>query len=1063
MSNHSRPQRRREWDPMRDDFNEHTYDVQYADDNAGEQVQLDHTKLYIINIPRGLSEDGIRAAFSKHGKVLSARLSKNPNKRFAIVQFETASEAKLAMMKMNGSEPLNLKISIAHKTIRKTQHDNKDRNYSTSRNGHCSRDEASSISSKGWNMRNLDDVMNNDEIDEIDDMIHEDHDDNLDLELDMLTLKQLKIKEEQLMCKRRLLLRHAEKRQVAPHSSAGRSVLPDGRIVVRNNANETDSAEVEPSFAGAGSESLKTPGLERNASRQCVKCGAPADWYCSRCAITPYCSQTCQTKDWTERHKSVCHYLAPLKTAGGFEAEATSSKSLSNSTPMRSSHSPPTKQQRGEADETDNKAKNIQEPRQNYHRPSNSGPNKNIPGKNQDPRRPATSREAIEEETEERGARNSKPAEVTKDKHHPMNPVTFQRRQLKSNPVVDAQPAPREQQQPAAARAPEASPTEQTESARRTLVPDRCLIDSLSEGDVVLVSVELKASECCTKQGGYVCLSMHEKYESDYQKLCEDYVLDCEADSDEYKIITGDTFSYLSPEDGGWYRARALNTTMAALLDGSKVVYLRMNDKVKKLPAKYSGIPEFCCVLNADVEVGLNLKCSLLSKTPNGFKVTLENVETEANVGEGEITRWIPEVDYPPPVKNVPVQRSVEIPEVPRPEIKNKSRVILVDATDVQRVFVRPADTRSQKAFDNILQDVLLYGTTAEPLKEPPSKGQTVVSKYTDNLHYRALCKRTSVNKNKYLLEYIEYGNIEITQLNRLYACPEHLSVTSLASLTSHVQLDTTVGELTPRALEYIETIKEEEMILTLSSGGDTAQSGAALVNLTLVKNNENVNKRIEELCTPEWKKLELKGVDVIETERLMYGTALDYIELPAAPFDLQVLDEVGLDSGNISGCPTNSDYVRYVMTKLPARMREYCESEFGRQPYLPAAEELCIAQLPPSSEWHRAVVLEQILGPGGGTARVLFLDHGNVAEVPVSALRKMLAEFVTDLPAVACQIVIEDFPKQATAEMLSKARRFMSGPDKDRAAQLPVRGCDKQDVGIYTIRVPELLQAMTE
>nr|XP_021205068.2 uncharacterized protein LOC101739668 isoform X1 [Bombyx mori] len=302
MSNHSRPQRRREWDPMRDDFNEHTYDVQYADDNAGEQVQLDHTKLYIINIPRGLSEDGIRAAFSKHGKVLSARLSKNPNKRFAIVQFETASEAKLAMMKMNGSEPLNLKISIAHKTIRKTQHDNKDRNYSTSRNGHCSRDEASSISSKGWNMRNLDDVMNNDEIDEIDDMIHEDHDDNLDLELDMLTLKQLKIKEEQLMCKRRLLLRHAEKRQVAPHSSAGRSVLPDGRIVVRNNANETDSAEVEPSFAGAGSESSET----------LCSCLTKT---CDRASVSSASTTACDKCAGADKAKSTIHNKTDIKSS----------------------------------------------------------------------------------------------------------------------------------------------------------------------------------------------------------------------------------------------------------------------------------------------------------------------------------------------------------------------------------------------------------------------------------------------------------------------------------------------------------------------------------------------------------------------------------------------------------------------------------------------------------------------------------------------------------------------------------------------------------------------------
>lgn len=57
---------------------------------------------------------------------------------------------------------------------------------------------------------------------------------------------------------------------------------------------------------------------------------------------------------------------------------------------------------------------------------------------------------------------------------------------------------------------------------------------------------------------------------------------------------------------------------------------------------------------------------------------------------------------------------SAAIPEVPRPPLTDKSRVILVDATEPGRLFVRSSDVEQQKEFDDVAMEVAVYGMTGE-------------------------------------------------------------------------------------------------------------------------------------------------------------------------------------------------------------------------------------------------------------------------------------------------------------------------------------------------------------
>ncbi|CAH2083666.1 unnamed protein product [Euphydryas editha] len=86
---------------------------QFHDDDLNDE--LDHCKLYVKNISKALNQDGLKSLFSKYGNCIKVFLSNDPTKRYALVTYETPSEAKLAMMNLHRTEPFQFQINIADK------------------------------------------------------------------------------------------------------------------------------------------------------------------------------------------------------------------------------------------------------------------------------------------------------------------------------------------------------------------------------------------------------------------------------------------------------------------------------------------------------------------------------------------------------------------------------------------------------------------------------------------------------------------------------------------------------------------------------------------------------------------------------------------------------------------------------------------------------------------------------------------------------------------------------------------------------------------------------------
>ncbi|CAH0404127.1 unnamed protein product [Chilo suppressalis] len=231
-----------EWD-MNDDFNNTTCDSQYPDENASGGAQYDHCRLYIRNIPKALNDEGLRTAFSKFGTLTEVFLSKDQLKKYALVRYETPGEAKLAMTKLNNTEPLGLNIRIAHKPKSEQRRDDREPRHSIDRVNSSSytrnnrEEDTASVGSRGINSRKLEVISNGEDLEDLMPPLDEDMDPDTKMRDIQLELQRLQVQERTMLLKKQLLhLEASRKKQLTQSntSPSNRCVLPNGRVVVRN-------------------------------------------------------------------------------------------------------------------------------------------------------------------------------------------------------------------------------------------------------------------------------------------------------------------------------------------------------------------------------------------------------------------------------------------------------------------------------------------------------------------------------------------------------------------------------------------------------------------------------------------------------------------------------------------------------------------------------------------------------------------------------------------------------------------------------------------------------------
>ncbi|CAG9120148.1 unnamed protein product [Plutella xylostella] len=210
----------------------------YDTEEPSEEDNLDHCRLHVKNLPKGLNQQGLEMAFSKYGTLTECFVSTDPKKHYGLVRFETPGEAKQAMMKLNHTEPLRLNISIAYKMKKKmdTQDNARRNNYNnnsnnnnnrrTVNNGHVGTDRDRSYSSR-YSTQEM--AQGDISISHINDLMDHAEEEDEDVEL---TLQKLR----KMLYRQKL---NTSKTAAAPTGLGARCVLPGGRIVVNNDPNSS--------------------------------------------------------------------------------------------------------------------------------------------------------------------------------------------------------------------------------------------------------------------------------------------------------------------------------------------------------------------------------------------------------------------------------------------------------------------------------------------------------------------------------------------------------------------------------------------------------------------------------------------------------------------------------------------------------------------------------------------------------------------------------------------------------------------------------------------------------
>ncbi|XP_068233277.1 tudor domain-containing protein 1-like [Palaemon carinicauda] len=137
-------------------------------------------------------------------------------------------------------------------------------------------------------------------------------------------------------------------------------------------------------------------------------------------------------------------------------------------------------------------------------------------------------------------------------------------------------------------------------------------------------------------------------------------------------------------------------------------------------------------------------------------------------------------------------------------------------------------------------------------------------------------------------------------------------------------------------------------------------------------------------------------------------------------------------------------------LEKISVLMTQYCESHVGAY-YEPRQGEMCLAKFSEDGLWYRAACIK----PGLVSSHVVFVDYGNLEEVPMKDLRQITDVFL-ELPCIAHHAVLKGVSEDDVQE----------GAKKCIAELLPQYTPLKADVeftsdGVYVIDIPSVSETL--
>lgn len=498
------------------------------------------------------------------------------------------------------------------------------------------------------------------------------------------------------------------------------------------------------------------------------------------------------------------------------------------------------------------------------------------------------------------------------------------------------------------------------------------------------------------------CVVLTEDLLDFYNQLLMPLKEDCDKAAPEYSTFipkVNDVVCGLK-KDGFWVRARVLAVTpklKVASLDEGIIC-----EAVKTIPmvSKYADIPTFACLIQTSDVFPLQVNSTAYVVVNNKASASLEGefVETKSKF---ELKPWISSVESLKPQngggehqngRQAPNGRlgengakfeigakfetgakiqTAEIKEIEQ-IIKNNSSVAVQAFRDASILFVRSLETKEVERYLNVVQEAARQAQTA-PKVSKVSIGDKVLAQFKlDDNFYRAIV--VDVKGQEVKIAYLDFGNQEVTEIERLREMPEALKQQE-DGCVKVVLKGIEKFPLTPEASAYLGTIADQETPFILSYESKI-QDGVVLTARDGVRVNDKVNKFIK----PKFDE---------KQEEIFKLTDIEMGKLGSVGADTTALCLGVLEPGyKYIFAPMDRELIAHLSTVMPAQLMEYAQKT---QFYIPRFNELCVALF--EGEWCRGCCFNPTAKEN--TAEIYFMDYGNIAPVKHEDLRKMPEEFM--------------------------------------------------------------------
>ncbi|XP_014772425.1 tudor domain-containing protein 15 isoform X1 [Octopus bimaculoides] len=1017
-----------EWNPLKEAYDNTEFNS--YDCGPGKYLTMGERKpefvdLFVRNLPRKFTEDGLRALFSKAGYVQRVKIcpGKNGKPLYGFVTYAQLNEAEVAISKFNnlkiaGDEPLNVKLSFKdekrvrdhqqklqesaffnniHSRIESSNESDSEDNYSDSETRPCySRSEKPSDKYAQHSIPSA----------------YSPH-------------------EKQCFSRNN----SSKNPQKTHFQQREKNVKNYGNLEVSNDTwkyRDSDEESTKPKSSPKKKFS-KSPAKSLNNSQdrsgilqlknKCVNCGSQATKRCSNCKV-PYCSVRCQTKDWMNGHEKACYSFSKMtlqELADRFDVDLDLNTSGNQS-----------------------KSKDNQS-RQNNHqtRHNSSLSNQNLcdfPPK----------------------------SDAVKQKPGKSSRKSFSKRESDVENAFSDLEIPDKWLGSVLSRTKSAHGNSKHEHtvAGNDDFEESYIGSTVSNGESnELETVELPSRGTCqvlvtyiNELNIFVQLSTEKNQNIQKEIVCKLYESCKDDDSpvwNKRSLRIGQLYACVFSEDGVWYRAMLVEILKPNRV---KVKYIDFGnceittiDKLRVLPPELKQVPQqaVCCVLNLPREATCKNSTKLaaligkhiLQDSQYQLKVVKDSTPPEVFIYDAEGnkinkdivssldlnstalpsgTTKTSSVSTPQIVKSSPVM-ACDVPLVSgNLKYGSKHKLRVIDVKSPEDFLVQFADEPS-RAFCQFTKMLSSYAESCRPVSEIPFKGQLVLIKLETEEWTRA--EVLDINNDSLLVSLIDFGTEKMIHLEHYrsampfcldYPClciPSKLESVNFFgrnddSFKMHHKFNQILKSLT-KSEDF-----SKECILGLYMGcGKKCQW-----NLY----DCNGETSVMDLLTSPLKVMasELKGCEVSIGE---------------------VLDGLAVEILN------DSFYIIVVSEKqisFLAEFNTYLEKKDDHNGYTPCLNEMVAAKFSQDNQWYRGQIISNT---ADGRYKVFFVDYGN-------------SEYVDKLQLQPFPVHFTPYPKQALHCYLPgvcgiKDNEKFSQLICNNVCKYKIEGCSKNvyEVVVYT------------